>query len=181
MQLEQRVERLEREIEVLKKDIRQTLLDVQDSLPEKPASPSRWRNKAWVLALLNLLLSIALFTNIRFYTADSPFGVSPVLAPWLRAFWVALMFVWLLLQMYPLMLLLDQEEKQLRDGAWRNTATFFISNPALTLALTAAVLAIAAISALFPSLWMGVIAVLFIIVCINAALYVLGLHRQRTQ
>jgi MFS superfamily sulfate permease-like transporter len=36
----------------LKGEIRGTLLDVQESLAEKPASPSRWRKRAWVLALL---------------------------------------------------------------------------------------------------------------------------------
>ena len=70
MELEQRIETLESEVEILKGEIRRTLLDVQKSLPERPASPSRWRKRAWGLALLNLLLAIVLFTNIRFYASE---------------------------------------------------------------------------------------------------------------
>lgn len=168
MELEQRVETLEREMDVLKGDIRGTLLDVQENLPEKPPSPSRWQKRAWGLALLNVLLALTLFTNVRFYTSDAPLDVtSAFLVPWLRGFWVALAFVWLLLQMYPLALLLDQEEKQPREAAWRNTVKVFASNPGLTLALTALVLVVAVVSMLFPSLWFVITAVLLIVVCVG--------------
>lgn len=168
MELEQRVEALERELRILKGEIRGTLLDVQENLSEKPASPSRWRKRAWVLALLNLLLAIVLFTNIRFYTPEPAPGGGSLLDPWLQAFWVALAFVWLLLQLYPLALLLDQEEPRARDAAWRNAGALFLSNPGLTLALTLSVLAVAIISMLFPSLWLVVVVALFAVVCVNA-------------
>ena len=180
MELEQRVEILEREIDVLKGEIQQTLLAVQANLSDKPESRSRWRRRAWVLALLNILLSITLFTNIRFYTSDTPSGVGPALVPWLRGFWVALAFVWLLLQMYPLALLLDQEEGQSREVAWRNAAAFFASNPGLTLALTVVVLVTAVISALFPSFWFVTIVVLVAVVGVNEAVRWLRLYKQRT-
>lgn len=189
MDLEQRVETLERETEILKKDIRGTLLDVQESLSEKSASPGslkaagslRWQKKAWALALLNLLIAIILFTNIRFYTSDTSPASGPLLNSWLQAFWVALAFVWLILQMYPLALLLDQNDKQQRDAAWRNTAALFRSNPGLTLALTLSVLVVAVISALFPSLWFLVAAMLFVSLCVNATGRLLTLHRQQSQ
>jgi len=107
VELQHRVETLEHEMEVLKGEIRGTLLDVQQNLSQKPATPSRWEKRAWGLALLNILLAVTLFTNIRFYTSDTPFGIGSPLSTWLRAFWVALAFVWLILQMYPLALLLD--------------------------------------------------------------------------
>ncbi len=179
MELEQRVEALERELRILKGDIRGTLLDVQDSLAEKPASPSRWRKRAWVLALLNLLLSIVLFTNIRFYTSEPAPGGGSLLDPWLQASWVALAFVWLLLQMYPLALLLDQEEPVARDAAWRNAGARFRSNPGLTLALTVVVLVVAVASVLFPSLWVILTVALLAVVGVNAARPLLRLCRER--
>ena len=179
MELEQRVEALERELRILKGEIRGTLLDVQESLAEKPASPSRWRKRAWVLALLNLLLSIVLFTNIRLYTPDPAPGGDSLVDPWLQAFWVALAFVWLLLQMYPLALLLDQEEPVARDAAWRNAGALFRSNPGLTLALTLVVLVVAVASVLFPSLWFILTLALLAVVCFNAAGPLLRLCRQR--
>lgn len=181
MELEQRVETLEREVEILKGEIRGTLLDVQESLAEKPASPSRWRKRAWVLALLNTLLAITLFTNIRLYTSDTPLGVSSSLAPWLRAFWIALAFLWLVIQMYPLALLLDQEEQQSREVAWRNAAALFVSSPGMTLALTLLVLAVAVVGMLFPSLWFVLTVALLAVVCVNAAGPLLRLCRRRAR
>ncbi len=177
VELEQRVETLEREVETLKGEIRGTLLDVRASLSEKPPSPARWRDRAWVLALLNVLLAIVLFTNIRFYTP----GDGSLLSPWLQAFWVALAFVWLLLQMYPLALLLDQEEEQAREVAWRNAAAIFASSPGLTLALTLVVLVVAVISALFPSLWLVLMVALLAVVCVNAVGHLVRLRRQRAR
>jgi hypothetical protein len=170
VELEHRVETLEHEMEVLRKEIRGTLLDVQQSLSEKPATPSRWQKRAWGLALLNVLLAVTLFTNIRFYTSDdTPFGIGSPLSGWLQAFWMALAFVWLILQMYPLALLLDQESKRSREMAWHNAAALFASNPGLTLALTLFVLAIAVVSMLFPAAWFLITLALLAIVCINMA------------
>jgi len=168
VELQHRVETLEHEMEVLKGEIRGTLLDVQQNLSQKPATPSRWQKRAWGLALLNILLAVTLFTNIRFYTSDDdPFGIGSPLSTWLRAFWVALAFVWLILQMYPLALLLDQESKQSRELAWRNAATLFMSNPGQTLALTLFVLAVAVVSMLFPAAWFLITLALLAMVCIN--------------
>ena len=172
MELQHRVETLEHEMEVLKGEIRGTLLDVQQNLSEKPVppTPSQWQKRAWGLALLNVLLAVTLFTNIRFYTSDDdPFGIGSPLSGWLQAFWVTLAFVWLILQMYPLALLLDQEGKQSREVAWRNAAALFMSNPGQTLALTLFVLAVAVVSMLFPAAWFLVTLALLVIVCINMA------------
>jgi len=181
MELEQRVKELERDMDVLKGEIQGTLLEVRENLAEKPPDPSRWQKRAWGMALLNVLLALTLFTNVRLYTSDTPFGVSATLVPWLRGFWVALAFMWLLLQMYPLALLLDQEEKQPREAAWNNAARLFASNPGLTLALTLLVLAVAVISMLFPSLWFVLTVALLAVACANGMLYLLRLYRQQTQ
>ena len=181
MELEQRMETLEHELKILKGEIRGTLLDVRENLAQKPPNPSRWQKRAWGMALLNILLALTLFTNVRLYTSDIPVGVSATLVPWLRGFWVALAFVWLLLQMYPLALLLDQEEPRPREMAWHNAARIFASNPTLTLALTLLVLTVAVISMLFPSLWFMLTVALLAVACANGMLYLLRLYQRQTQ
>ena len=179
MELENRVETLERETAILKTEIRETLLNVQENLLDKRAASSRWRKRAWVLSMLNLLLAIALFANIRFYASNNSLPTGSTVGSWLQALWVALAFLWLLLQMYPLALLLNQEDAPSREAAWHNTAKFFISNPALTLALTLVVSILAIVSALFPSLWLVVVVALFATVCVNAAMQLVRLYRKR--
>jgi len=167
MELEHRVEALEREIADLKQDIRGTLLDVQKCLSEKPLSPSQWRKRAWVLALLNVLLAITLFTNIRVYAPAAPSESS---SPWeavLRESWIGIAFVWLIFQIYPLALLLDHENAQIRRIAWRNAITLILSSPGLIAALTAMVLLTAVISKLLPSLWFVIVGALVVIACFN--------------
>jgi len=180
MELEHRVERIEQELGVLKRDLQGTLLEIQRSMSRRPADPSRWRKRAWVLALLNMLLAITLFTNVRFYTSDpSSSGSSPLLGPWLRALWETLAFLWLILQMYPLALLLGQEEEQVQDMAWRNAAALFASSPALALAVGMGVLLLSVVSVLFPSLWLVVMVVLFGFICGGAVRCLLRSSRQR--
>ncbi len=172
MSLEQRVETLEREMAVLKGAIQQTLLEVQEELVQEVApspAPSRWRRRAWLLALLNTLLAITLFANARLIQ-QAPRQIEGPAVPWLQAFWTALTFVWLLLQLYPVALLLEEEEGRARDIAWRNGLKAFKSNPGLTLIITLVVLAGAAFSALFPPIWFVVVAVLFAAAAVNAVL-----------
>lgn len=179
MELEHKIHQLEQEMAVLKEEIEGTLLDIRKVVSADLATPAGWRKRAWVLALLNVLVATTLFTNIRWFSPDSAAPVGTPLGPWLRATWVALTFVWLILQMYPLALLLDQEDARPREVAWRNAAALFRSNPGLTTALTILVLAIAVISMLFPSLWLLATAGLFAIVCTYAAMYALRLRQAR--
>ena len=174
VELEQRVEGLEREVGVLKSEIRATLLEVQEELVREVGPTStdsaQWRKRAWVLALLNTLLAVTLFSTVRVYASGEPFGLDSWVMPWLRGFYVALTFVWLLLQLYPVALLLQEEDGASREIAWRNAGKAFASNPGLTLGVTVAVLGAAAISALFPPVWFAVVAVLLVVVCLNAIL-----------
>jgi phosphatidylserine synthase len=153
--LEERVECLEAEMNVLTYKIQQTLVSVQEQLDETPNRRSRWRRHAWVIALLNMLLAIVLFVNIRFYTLeDLPVNIHPSWVPWLQAFWLILALLWLLLQLYPLVLLFEAEEQPLRDIAWRNAGRIFARNPTLLAVVTAFVLVVTIISALFPTVWL---------------------------
>jgi hypothetical protein len=154
MELEERVEALEREMETLKGGIQGMLEEIKESLPDKPAAPLGWQKKAWVLALLNLLVAITLFTNIYMYLPGmAPFALSERLVVWLHAFWVAMAFMWLLLQMYPLALLLEQEDRQWQGMVWRNSVGYFRAHPGLMLGLTAGILVMAVVNSVFPAMW----------------------------
>lgn len=179
MGLEHKVDQLEQELAVLKEEIEGTLLAIRKVVSAGLAAPAGWRKRAWVLALLNVLVATTLFTNIRWFAPGSAAPVGTPLGPWLRATWVALAFVWLILQMYPLVLLLGQEGTRPREVAWRHAAAFFRSSPGLTMALTLLVLAIAVISMLFPLLWLLATAGLFGIVCTYAAIRALRLRQAR--
>jgi len=164
MELEQRVETLEHEMDTLKSDIRRVLLTVQDELSREPISAPGWRRRAWVLALLNMLVATTLFINIHFCSSDNiPFEISSTWMLLLRASWVAMAFLWLILQMYPLALLLEQESQ----GLWvilSKAIVLFIDRPGLTFLLILLVLAVAGISALLPVLWFLPVLVIFLFV-----------------
>jgi len=134
--------------------------------------------KAWGLALLNILVVIIVVTNLWFYTpGNAPFEIHPTLGLWMRAFWVAVALLWLALQMYPLALLLEQEDQRLRV-ALRNTAVIFIANPGFTLVLAALLLIVAVISALLSALWFLVTLALFAVVCNKAVRHLLEPYRK---
>lgn len=179
MELEHRVNQLEQELTVLKEETEGTLLNIRTVVSTDPVAGKGWRKRAWVLALLNMLVATTLFTNIRWFPADGAARVGTPSELWLRATWVALTFVWLILQMYPLALLLAQEDAGPRAVAWRNAAALFRSNPGLTAALTMLVLAISVISMLFPSLWLLATVGLFSIVCSCAVMHALRLRQDR--
>lgn len=170
MELEQRIQALEEEVKTLKLEIKNTLVEIQESLPEKSVASDRWEKKAWVLALLNILLAIVLFTNIYFFIPDSAaFGLDPTLTSWIRALWVAIAFIWLLLQMYPLALLLEQEDRQWQGVVWRNAMAFFRARPGLWGVLTLVVLVVAIINTIVPAAWL-IIALALLVAVASIAL-----------
>ena len=182
MNSEQRLYALEHEVRTLKSEIQQTLVEIQASLPDKPASPVRWQKKAWVLALLNVLMAVTLFANIYLYLPGSAsFAIDTVLSPWLRALWVAIALMWLLLQMYPLALLLEQEDPQWQGIVWRNATTFFRARPGFIVGLTAAVLAVAIVNAVIPMAWLVAALTLFVAVASAAVRHTLDLYRERAR
>jgi len=163
MDLEQRVAKLEQEVETLQGEIASTLMAIRETLPEKPAITSRWQKKAWVLALINILMAIALFTNIYLYLPGTlPFAIEPTLLFGLRAFWIALAFIWLLLQMYPLALLLEQEDRQWQGVVWRSASAFVRARPGLIVMLTMFVLVVGVVNTILPVAWILVALALLI-------------------
>jgi len=135
--------------------------------------------KAWGLALLNILVITIAITNLRFYTpGNAPFEIHPTLSLWIRALWMAVAFLWLTLQMYPLALLLEQEDQRLRV-ALRNTVVIFIANPGFTLVLAALLLIVAVISTLLSPLWFFLTPALLAVVCNKAVQHLLKPYREQ--
>ena len=135
--------------------------------------------KAWGLALLNILVITIAITNLRFYTpGNAPFEIHPTLSLWIRALWMAVAFLWLTLQMYPLALLLEQEDQRLRVTL-RNTAVIFIANPGFTLVLAALLLIVAVISTLLSPLWFFLTPALLAVVCNKAVQHLLKPYREQ--
>ena len=178
-QMEQKIIALEREIKTLKGEIQTTLVAIQKTLPEKSMTTARWQRKAWVLALVNMVIAVVLFSNVYLYLPGSlQFEMNATLATFLRAFWIALAFVWLLLQMYPLALLLEQEDPEWQELAWRNAVGFFRNRPDVMVLLTVVVLLVAIINTLLPAAWL--LAVLMLIVAMGgmATRYLLERGRE---
>ena len=137
--------------------------------------------KAWGLALLNILVVVIVPINIRFYTPDiAPFEISPLLSTWLRGLFVAITLLWTIIQMYPMALLLEQEDQRLRV-ALRNAAVLFIANPGFTIVLALLLLILAVVSVFLPVLWVLVTMAFFAVVCNKAVLHLLEPHREQAQ
>ncbi|MBI5302716.1 MAG: hypothetical protein HY868_11305 [Chloroflexi bacterium] len=172
-QMQQRIAALEHEVKTLKRDIQKTLVEIQHALPEKTAASARWQKKAWLLAIVNMLLAIVLFSNIYLYLPGGLFLEDATLALFLRAFWLALAFVWLLLQMYPLVLLLEQEDPEWQNIAWRNALSFVRNRPDMLIGLTVVVLIVAVVNSLLPSAWLIVALILLVLAGSAGVRYVL--------
>lgn len=137
--------------------------------------------KAWGLALLNVLVGIILLANVLFYApANVPFEISPTVSFWIQALFLGVTFVWLIIQLYPLALLLEQEDQRLRV-ALRNAAVLFVANLGFTIVLGLLLLVVAAISTVFPPLWLLVTVALLAVVCNKAVLHLLETYRERAR
>ena len=138
----------------------------------------RYFLKAWGLALLNGLVGVILVANILFYApANVPFEISPTLSFWIQALFLGVAFVWLIVQLYPMALLLEQEDQRLRV-ALRNAAVLFAANLGFTIVLALLLLVVAAVSMVLPPLWLLVTVALFAVVCNKAVLHLLETYRE---
>jgi hypothetical protein len=181
MESEERIQALENEVKLLKSEIQKTLAEISANLPKEPAQPARWEKKAWILALLNISLAIVLFANDYIYLPGNVLAaVNPTLAAWLRALWVAIAFMWLLLQMYPLALLLEQEDRMWKGVIWRNALAFFRDRPVILVILTGVVLVVAIMEAVLQGAWL-ILACALLVTVVSLALHrMLDLFRDRS-
>jgi hypothetical protein len=135
--------------------------------------------KAWLLALLNILMAVIVATNIWFYNPDvAPFEISPTLSAWIAGVFVAIGVLWTALQMYIWAVLLEQEDQRLRL-ALRNAAILFIANPGFTIVLFVLLLAVAVASWLVMMPWILFTLAFFGVVCNKVVIHLLEPFRER--
>ncbi len=138
----------------------------------------RYAGPAWGLALLNLLVILVLLTNLRFYTPGLvPFDLHPALSLGIRGVVISLLALWSLVQLYPLALLLEQEDRRLRV-ALRNAAVLFVTNPLFTAALGLLLLGVAVVSTALVLPWVLVTPAFVGVVCNGVVLHLLEPYRE---
>jgi len=137
--------------------------------------------KAWGLALLNILVIGALVANVRFYSPGvMPFRIGANASLLIRAFWVSALFLWLILQLYPLALLLEQQDQRLRV-ALRNAFVLLAANPGFSFVLFVSLLIIGAISLAIPALLALITLAVFAVVCNKAVRHLLQPYREQAE
>jgi hypothetical protein len=135
--------------------------------------------KAWGLALIALAGFAVLLTNLWFYRAsDAAIQISSILSLLLGGLFIALTILWLVFQMYPLALLLQQEDQRLRV-ALRNAAVLLIANPGFSIVLALLLLVVGlVIGFLLLPLWFLILLAFFAVVCNGAVEHLLRSYRE---
>ena len=137
--------------------------------------------KAWALALMNLVIIGTLVINLRFYAPGvAPFEINENLSFLIRAFWFSLTIVWVVLQMYPLALLLEQSDQRLRV-ALRNAFVLLFAHPGFSLVLVILIVIVSAISTLIPALWALVSLAFLGVLCNKAVRHLLVPYREQAE
>ena len=139
----------------------------------------RYLWKSWGLALMSIFVGILLYTNLRFYDPEIiPFDINPLVSLWLRDLFVVVALLWATAQMYPMALLIEQEDQRLRV-VLRNTAVLFASSAGFTILLALLLLMVVVVSTLLPMLWFLISMALIAVVCNKAVVHLLEPFRER--
>ncbi len=137
--------------------------------------------KSWGLALINLLVTTVLISNVWFYGQEFlPFALDENIKLGIKVFFAMLLGLWLLYQMYPLAMLLEQEDQRLKT-ALRNGALIYLTQPVFTIVLGLLLALVAGISMLAPALWAIVTLALVAVVCNKAVLHLLEPYREQIE
>jgi hypothetical protein len=152
------------------------------SIPEYFAAFRFYFWKAWVLTVINILGFAIAFVNLWFFvTSDALFETGTALSLAIAAFWLAMGFLWLVFQMYPLALLMEQEDQRLRT-ALRNAAVLLIANPGFSVLLALLLLSLAVfIGLVLLPLWFIILWAFFAVACNKAVLHLLKPHRRKAE
>ncbi len=136
-----------------------------------------WR--AWQLTLVNLLAGVVVVSDLRFYTpGGAPFEISPTTGAWLRGIVIGLGGMWAVAQMYPLALLMEQEDRRLYTTL-RNTAVLVIAHPGFTAVQGMLLAVVIAAGVVMPLLTVLFVPSLVAVVCNASVLYLLESHRNQ--
>lgn len=135
--------------------------------------------KSLGLMLVNIVMLALLGANVWFYTpANNPWGLDAGLSSAIQIFFVVLIALWLIYQMYPLAMLLEQTDQRLRT-ALRNAGVLLITRPGFAILLGLALAVVFAISTYLIVLWFLITLSLTAVVCNKAVKHLLIPHRER--
>jgi uncharacterized membrane protein YesL len=125
----------------------------------------------WSMALLNVVVSALVLVNVVAYGPSNPFGLPFDLGAnvtgIVRGVFVVVGVLWLVFQMYPMAMLLEQEDQRLRL-ALRNSFFVFIASPGFALVMALLLLLVIAISLFLPLLLLAFTFSLIAVVCNQA-------------
>ncbi|MBN1977115.1 MAG: hypothetical protein JW918_06905 [Anaerolineae bacterium] len=135
--------------------------------------------KSLALALVNVVTLAILGANVWFYApGNNPWGLDSGLSSAIQIFFVILIALWLIYQMYPLAMLLEQTDQRLRT-ALRNAGVLLITRPGFAILLGLALAVVIAISTYLIVLWFLITLPLIAVVCNKAVKHLLIPYRER--
>jgi uncharacterized membrane protein YesL len=139
----------------------------------------RYFGKAWALAGINIVVIVTLVLNIWFYQAGRPpLNLNDTWSLMIRAFWTSLLVIWVFLQLYPMALLIEQEDQRIRL-ALRNALILLAANPGFSLVLGIILLVVIAVSVVIPALLALISLAVVAVTCNKAVRHLLEPYRQR--
>ncbi len=136
--------------------------------------------KSLGLALLNILVLTILLVNVWFYApSNNPFNLDSGISLIIQMFFLLLTAFWLVYQMYPMALILEQEDQRLRI-ALRNAGGLLLTRPGFSILLALALGIVIAIST-YPLVvpWFLLTLSFIAVVCNKAVKHLLIPHRER--
>ncbi|MFL7793854.1 MAG: hypothetical protein AB8I69_17045 [Anaerolineae bacterium] len=139
----------------------------------------RYSWKSLGLALISILILAILGANIWFYApGNNPWEIDPGLSLAIRIFFAILTALWLVYQMYPMAMLLEQTDQRVRT-ALRNAGVLILTRPGFSI-LLALILAITiAISTYLVIPWFVLTFSFMALVCNKAVKHLLTPYREQ--
>jgi uncharacterized membrane protein YesL len=131
----------------------------------------RYFVKSWQVALLNLVVAIIFGVNIQFYNRFDTLAAQA-----LRILWSYLLVVWVLVQLYVLPVLLEQEEPRVLL-ALRNATLLAVTNPVFTLLLAVVLVLVSGLCVVLGAPVVLLLAAIVAVVLNRAVLALLAKHR----
>jgi hypothetical protein len=136
--------------------------------------------KSLGLALVNILVLAVLLSNVWFYAPNNnPFSLDSSTSLAIQILFLLLTALWLAYQMYPMALLLEQEDQRLRI-ALRNGGVLFLTRPGFGILLAlmlAVVIAVSTYPLVVP--WFVLTLSFIAVVCNKAVKHLLIPHLER--
>jgi uncharacterized membrane protein YesL len=139
----------------------------------------RYFGKAWALAGINIGVIATLGLNIWFYQAGRPpLNLGDTVSLMIRAFWTSLLVIWVFLQMYPMALLIEQEDQRIRL-ALRNSLILLAGHPGFSLLFGVLLLVLIAASTVIPALLALISLAIVAVACNKAVRHLLVPYRDQ--